>query len=308
MTHKKGRLVLVMLFASAVMVAANAFAAIDEGAVNKCKTCHEEVVNKFMAGSHHGKAFSKGDAAVKYSCESCHGPGDKHIAAGGSKETIVSFGKKSAQPAAEQSKQCLSCHGKNKELMMWDVGKHKRNDVSCASCHSTHKEGMAKPNSETCFTCHKDIKTAVAKQSHHPIVEGKVSCNDCHNVHGTLSHGMIRAENNNQLCYKCHADKRGPFMWEHAPVEENCMTCHEAHGSRHSQLLKRKVPQLCQDCHSAAHGQASYNSLQLGFGNSGGSANKFYGKSCVNCHTKIHGSVAPSNPESFYNSGKDFIR
>ena len=32
-------------------------------------------------------------------------------------------------------------------------------------------------------------------------------------------------------------------------VEDNCLSCHNPHGSSHNFLLNEKVPNLCQDCH-----------------------------------------------------------
>jgi hypothetical protein len=41
------------------------------------------------------------------------------------------------------------------------------------------------------------------------------------------------------LCYKCHADKQGPFVFEHAPLKvEGCTACHDPHGSANPKLLK----------------------------------------------------------------------
>ncbi len=42
----------------------------------------------------------------------------------------------------------------------------------------------------------------------------------------------------NETCYTCHADKRGPFLWEHQPVNEDCTNCHTPHGSNITPLLK----------------------------------------------------------------------
>ena len=89
----------------------------------------------------------------------------------------------------------------------------------------------------------------VNKQSHHPIKEGKVACADCHNPHGELNDKMLKAGSINDLCYKCHAEKRGPYMNEHPPVEENCDNCHNPHGSNHERLLTQRVPSLCEQCH-----------------------------------------------------------
>ena len=33
---------------------------------------------------------------------------------------------------------------------------------------------------------------------------------------------MLKEASVNDNCYKCHAEKRGPFLWEHPPVRENC--------------------------------------------------------------------------------------
>ena len=279
MNNRKGTggLFLVLL-ASAALAAANAFAGIDQASVDKCKSCHEDVVKNFMAGSHHGKVWTKMDPAVKYSCESCHGNGDKHIN-DNKKASIISFTKGSAQSPAEQSKQCLSCHQKNPAVSMWKLGVHGKNDVSCNSCHAIHKDNQAK-NPETCFNCHRTLKGQMQKLSHHPVIEGKVGCSDCHNPHGTTSHGQIKADNVNQLCYKCHQDKRGPFMFEHPPVEENCATCHVPHGSNHASLLEKPTPLLCKDCHEGPHGSVA-------------AATKFLGRACMNCHNRIHGSNGP---------------
>jgi predicted CXXCH cytochrome family protein len=46
----------------------------------------------------------------------------------------------------------------------------------------------------------------------------------------------------NDTCYQCHAEKRGPFLWEHAPVREDCTNCHSPHGSTQPSLLKARTP------------------------------------------------------------------
>lgn len=283
-----------------------AFAAGNAGYVGseKCKECHEEV-SASHAKSLHAKAWSNKGSG--YGCESCHGAAGNHVG-NPSKENIIGFGKESKTPADVQSKQCLECHAASSSLAVWDMGKHKKEDVSCAACHNIHKDkSPAAKDPETCFGCHKDIKRDANKQSHHPLVEGKIKCSSCHNPHGTLTHGMIKADNVNQLCYKCHADKRGPYLWEHAPVEENCLICHDSHGTKASKLMKEKIPNLCQECHdSAYHTGGTPFDATAGF-TGANKNNRFYGRSCVNCHTAIHGSYAPEIGDST-NSGRLFLR
>ena len=51
-----------------------------------------------------------------------------------------------------------------------------------------------------------------------------------------------QAGTNEEACLKCHVDKRGPFVFEHAPVRiEGCETCHIPHGSMNAKLLRRPV-------------------------------------------------------------------
>ena len=98
----------------------------------------------------------------------------------------------------------------------------------------------------------------------------------------------------NQTCYTCHAEKRGPFLWEHAPAAEDCTLCHDPHGSVNPARLKKNPPLLCQQCHSiAGHPSVARTPAGLPGGAGGGSAFLLAG-SCLNCHSQIHGSNHPS--------------
>ena len=85
--------------------------------------------------------------------------------------------------------------------------------------------------------------------SHHPIMEGKMVCSDCHDPHGQLEKNL-KAETINLLCYKCHAEKQGPFAYPHPPVNENCCICHEPHGTVANNLLRQPPTFLCLRCHT----------------------------------------------------------
>ncbi len=282
-----------------------------------CKGCHEPYVASYLTAKHGQQGNQKGP-----DCQTCHANALEHAKAGGGKGVagIFGFGNKSI-PAEQKSAVCLTCHAGNRHLAFWASGKHKKNDVSCNDCHSLHgKPGpgstiaLKHPNPtispfettqrqleyETCTVCHKQIRSQINRTSHHPIMEGKVKCTSCHNPHGALSPGMVNAESVNALCTTCHADKRGPFMWEHPPVEENCMTCHNSHGSTHTKLLNEKVPQLCQDCHDWSQHPGTAYAGNIGF--SGTANSRFIARSCVNCHNEIHGSNAGAN------RGKHFVR
>jgi DmsE family decaheme c-type cytochrome len=131
-----------------------------------------------------------------------------------------------------------------------------------------------------------------------PVPEGKMSCIDCHSPHGSPTRPLLRADSVNDVCYACHADKRGPLLWEHAPVRENCLNCHQAHGSNHEKLLVAARPYLCQQCHTspAAHaGQFFRGDQTAGAALAGGTQSpRMIGRTCQNCHSQVHGSNHPS--------------
>jgi DmsE family decaheme c-type cytochrome len=288
--------------APAAKVTAKPSDAIDKDTV--CTRCHDEGENKpvlSIAQTAHG---NKADSRTP-SCQSCHGESEKHLKAK-TAAPDVSFGtrKGSFEPntANDQNLACLTCHAKDPTRTHWQGGAHQVANVACTSCHVIHtahdKVRDKKTQPEVCFTCHQGQRADSRKFSHHPITEGKVTCADCHNPHGSAGPKMLAKNTVNETCYTCHAEKRGPFLWEHQPVAEDCSTCHTPHGSNITPLLKSRAPFLCQECHDGPHtsgtpvaGNAA--GFQGGFTgtNPGTSAT---GRACMNCHSMVHGSNNPA--------------
>jgi DmsE family decaheme c-type cytochrome len=233
-------------------------------------------------------------------CEACHGPGSAHAVKPLVKGLIIGYTKNSGTPIGVQTKTCLTCHaGGPRDHWLGSV--HQRNDLSCSDCHNPMAkfsvEGlMAKASiNDTCAQCHKDIRLQFNRRSHMPLPEGQMSCDDCHNPHGTLTDPLLKTNTVNETCYQCHAEKRGPFLFEHPPVRENCLNCHTPHGSNQNSLLVAPIPILCQQCHAmSAHSGA----LQPRQGTANGSnpEPQIMGRGCLTCHANIHGSNAPSGP------------
>ena len=113
---------------------------------------------------------------------------------------------------------------------------------------------------------------------------------------------MVR-DNVNDTCYTCHMEKRGPFVRNHQPVQEDCSICHNPHGTTTPNLLKARPPFLCQSCHEPTGHRPSPGA----FGSAGfstGTAN-LLARGCVNCHTNIHGT---NNPLDVPASGQRVFR
>lgn len=255
-----------------------------------CLGCHASHAAAF-AQTAMGRIFKNPRTAQERGgCETCHGAGSLHVKAGGGRGVggIISFRKNdTSRTVADNNAICLSCHDKGGRNY-WEGSAHESREVACTDCHQVMvrvsiKAQLKKESElETCFQCHKDRRMQAQRSSHMPLREGKMVCSNCHNPHGSASEAMLKQASINDNCYSCHAEKRGPFLWEHPPVRENCLNCHEAHGSNIEHLLKVQRPRLCQDCHSIGH--ASQSPL----------VNTAFNRSCNNCHSQIHGSNHPS--------------
>ena len=254
----------------------------------QCAACHEETVAKFRGSIHGQKGF---EMRSSHACETCHGAGKAHVDAGGGKGSMTTIGSLSKE---KQSEMCLLCHDRGHKTD-WSGSIHETRGLSCQDCHSVHSPGADKAQlktdeTELCFSCHKQKQSQFFRPSHHPIREGKMACSDCHDPHAVQEGKLVDQAAVTETCYQCHAEKRGPFLWEHIPVREDCMTCHEAHGSNHVKMLKVKEPFLCQRCHSdTRHPGTLYDQAQLN-----ADSNRIIGRSCTNCHQTVHGSNHPS--------------
>ena len=265
-----------------------------------CIECHDTYSDP--GSIPHMMAFDRNRSGNSQGCESCHGPGASHSESEDINE-ILSFGNKSPVTQNIKNEVCLKCH-ENSKLALWHDSAHNTRGVSCSDCHKIHikHKSITADDMETlpddgCIKCHSRIKNLLLRQSHHPIREGKMHCTDCHNPHGTIADKMIDAQQINLKCFECHEEKRGPFLWEHPVVTEDCLTCHTPHGSTHGPLLETKAPYLCQRCHSDEnHAGTLYAKNPDQMDQSiyqAGSSYVFY-RACLNCHVSIHGSNHPS--------------
>jgi DmsE family decaheme c-type cytochrome len=249
-----------------------------------CVACHA-ALGENLRTTPHNRLLQQAspDPAVHWGCESCHGPGEAHVAAGGGKGVggLMTFREESAQARAEV---CLTCHQKEAEKFQFRRSEHKLTGVACNDCHAPHFPAMPvhilrQKTPELCFSCHREIRSTFALPVRHKVLEGAVQCTDCHTPHGSLSRFSLRGVHN-ETCSRCHIEKGGPFAFEHlAGRIEGCTICHTPHGSTNKFLLKRWEERvLCLECHSNAplfHNQAP---------------GAFFNGACTRCHTEIHGS------------------
>lgn len=202
---------------------------------------------------------------------------------------------------------CAACH--EKQAKEFKLSTHARTDVKglegeasgCEICHgpgSIHvdagggrnksgEEKIVNPSKkpEICFNCHMEKKAEFRLPYRHPVLEGRMSCADCHNLHGPEARPWTTTSMNdtNEVCFKCHKDIRGPYPWEHAALRDGCSSCHKVHGSITDKMLVARDQNLCLRCHMdtalpTIGGQAHASLLPTG--------------TCwsATCHTAPHGS------------------
>jgi DmsE family decaheme c-type cytochrome len=252
-----------------------------------CEACHEDLYKGFEKSPHWKTTLDTKGGPSHQGCEGCHGPGLAHLTDVNDKSKIFVF---SDHTTKEINARCLTCHASDKEHMDAVNSVHTNNDVSCIACHSPHHAVdseflLAKTQPQLCYTCHAQQKSQFDMPFHHRVNEGLVQCSDCHNPHGTVGPKQVRTSAaQDAVCYTCHAEKRGPFVFEHEVVKvEGCETCHSPHGSPNAHMLKvSNVNILCLSCHTTsfanAPGAPSFHNQAAQY------------QACTLCHTQIHGS------------------
>lgn len=264
-----------------------------------CSACHDEISEAFKGNIH--ARLSVGDGNT---CESCHGPGSLH-AEEGDAATIIN-------PARDHTSTginlCLNCH-KGIDFTSWLGSTHYEMAEGCSDCHRVHsqkKNLLAKPQPQLCFGCHADKMVQARMPSHHPILEGMITCVDCHSPHsGEIKHTL--GDNGRELCLSCHSSLEGPFIFEHDPVNEDCNICHDPHGTVADKMLVQNEPFLCLSCHSMhfhttllgveGNFSANLHPERGGLSTKEGLKKAFLTK-CTQCHSEIHGSDLPSQSTS----------
>lgn len=281
-----------------------------------CLECHAADDLGRLMGSPHGRLLRAKDAQAA-GCENCHGPGGKHVESNDAAD-IVNPQDMRRLSAEQRAGLCLSCHESQRPF--WPTSEHARAGINCSDCHVEafpfpHSAKEAKAGDEEggkgdgpaaksarrpqdvptqisarhrnlglsgrCLTCHTEKEAEFRRQFHHPLFEGRVGCQDCHSPHGKpATTGFWGADR--EVCLKCHARQRGPFVWEHQAMDDGCLACHTPHGSVNKRLLSRPSNFLCLRCHFESTfprvGRLNHQFLLSGRAQ------------CLDCHIQVHGS------------------
>ena len=214
------------------------------------------------------------------------------------------------------TRQCAQCHEDRTEhfasashARLNLTGDGKVGDISCEACHgpgSLHvKAGGGKGNiinprqsPETCFQCHLDKRAQFSLPNSHQVLNGQMSCADCHDVHkgNAITGTGVDLEGMNATCTKCHTQQKGPYVYEHGAMREGCIACHNPHGTINAKMLVARDANLCLRCHlespdPGVSGQINANAIRRTVENHN---TRLMQGACWNagCHEQPHGSNA----------------
>lgn len=250
-----------------------------------CLDCHEDAPRALM-GTPHDPFVVEGIA-----CANCHaGPATAmHVDDPDAYKPIVP----ADLPADSMNAVCTACHADPHALNLYERDPHGEAHLSCSACHQIHNNNeqltlLKGPENTVCLDCHASVRSSFALPTHHPVMDGRVACRDCH-IEIAQSPKQWAAGGPGETCVKCHGRMQGPFPYEHEPAvnyavtDGGCMNCHNPHGSAFPMLLRQSYESphfsLCSQCHSVPK---HLNNMQHG--------TQWAGVPCNDCHVDIHGS------------------
>jgi predicted CXXCH cytochrome family protein len=173
---------------------------------------------------------------------------------------------------------------------------------SCEACHGPGSRHIAvgggrgkfivNPGKDAtaCLQCHLQTHAEFNLPQHHPVLEKKMNCAQCHDPHGMdimkPGRGLAMARLNDS-CAQCHREQARPHAFEHEALREGCTICHQPHGSVNAKMLLDRDNNLCLRCHAQTAGPTG----GLYIGSVDHTANVRLG-TCYSagCHSAIHGS------------------
>jgi len=236
-----------------------------------CAECHSTNLKKNYLVEE--DAFKTTYSIINVSCESCHGPAEKHLTWAENKSEDKNSYILDGITQKNQLNQCVPCHARRVRLTEYMVPGTKFEDqymVQNLSTNFYHGDGQIDEE---------DYVYGSFMQS--KMFDEGVKCNDCHNVHS-----LKLKFDGNKLCLQCHVPKtyESENHYFHQPNTEAslCINCHmtgkDYMGNdfrrdhsfripRPDQSEKYGTPNACTGCHDDKTNQWAANFIKKKFGN-----------------------------------------
>jgi predicted CXXCH cytochrome family protein len=109
---------------------------------------------------------------------------------------------------------CATCHQEQVDANRTAAHRHPQVDGrDCTACHDPHlspAEVDGKPAPEVCLNCHTyrdHVDHPMGEDTVDPRTGRKMTCNSCHDPHGSSFVRFLRDDPEGKLCIGCHTDK-----------------------------------------------------------------------------------------------------
>jgi hypothetical protein len=141
-----------------------------------CYDCHTNYVRAFPSSPHARVHIERAKLAGQSGCESCHGPGSKHVAVGGGRGQFIMNPGKDATP-------CFQCHLETRaQFSLPQRDPVLEGKMNCVQCHDPHGIDIMKPAGglamarmdEPCAQCHRE-QTKPVVYAHEAMRDGCVT-------------------------------------------------------------------------------------------------------------------------------------
>ncbi|MCF6308662.1 MAG: tetratricopeptide repeat protein [Flavobacteriaceae bacterium] len=236
-----------------------------------CAECHSTNLKKNY--SIEGDAFNTTYSSINVSCESCHGPAEKHLAWAENPSEDKNSYILSPKKQKEQLNLCATCHARRAKLTENYVpGEKFENQYMVQNITNNFYHGDGQIDDE-------DYVYGSFMQS--KMFDKGVKCNDCHNVH-TLK---LKFEGN-KLCLQCHVptnyETEKHYFHKQNTEASLCVNCHMTGKNymgndfrrdhsfripRPDQSEKYGTPNACTVCHTDKSNQWAADVIKDKFGN-----------------------------------------
>lgn len=219
-----------------------------------CAECHSTNLKKNY--SIEADSFHTTWSSINVSCESCHGPAEKHVHWAENRDDTLA--KKTyiqlAQNQTQQLNTCAPCHARRAKLtanMTPGVDFNNQYILQNITDEFYHKDGQIESE---------DYVYGSFLQS--KMYHNDVMCSDCHDMHST----KLKLEGNS-LCMQCHEpeyDTPGHHFHQMETESADCVSCHMTGETymeidfrrdhsfripRPDQSVKYGTPNACTQCH-----------------------------------------------------------
>lgn len=273
----RDRAMAAVLLAAALLIGAGAGTAQNPAngfiGTDACLKCHIDFARRWAALDHSQAMLAERFPPENRGCEACHGPGMSHSI--GKREQILGWDE---LELPQRQAICLKCHDDLIATELWPETIHAEM-LGCGDCHEVHRETeqdwlLKRPQDETCADCH-DLAGEIEAGRHHPLFDGGLTCEMCHDFHGS-SHGELLNAPMKELCAECHDEVPKPesharenFKLNHGDVAkadpERCTTCHDEQAD-------------CLKCHAAPFPHPENFALEHT------APAQEHPETCLNCH------------------------